>query len=135
MLKKTLRIVTLACLPLFFAACGGSSSTDTGGAYAGHYQGNLVGSAGHEANAGPMEFTVDSNGKLTGTATVNVYGQVLEGTVDGSGAMKIQMWFGGIGQTQSMVMTGQIKSDNTFSGTDYENAKPDVTGTFSGKKD
>lgn len=133
-LKKLLRLLTLACVPFFFVACGGSSS-DSVSTYAGHYQGTLTGDPGHEANAGPMEYTLDDSGKLTGTATVNGYPQVLDGSVDSSGKLQIQMWFGGVGQVASMVMTGQINSDNTFSGSDYENAKPYVTGKFSGKKD
>ena len=78
MLKKITRIAVLASLPLFFVACGGGSS-DSVESYAGHYQGTLAGSPGHEKNAGKLEFTISSTGKLTGTANVNIYPQILDG--------------------------------------------------------
>jgi hypothetical protein len=134
MLKKITRIAVLASLPLFFVACGGSSSESVE-SYAGHYKGTLAGSPGHEKNAGKLEFTISSTGKLTGTANVNIYPQILDGSIDSSGTMKIQMWSGGIGKYASMVMSGTVKADNTFTGTTYENYKPSVTGTFAGKKD
>ena len=133
MLKKTLRILALACLPLLFVACGGSS--DSTASYAGHYTGNIAGDAGSTQNSGPMEFTVDSAGALKGSATVNSFPVILVGTVDSAGVIKMQMWYGAVGDFAAMVMTGQVKSDNTFSGTQYENHKPEVTGTFAGKKD
>lgn len=131
MLKKTLRILALACLPLLFVACGGSS--DSTASYAGHYTGNIAGDPGSTQNSGPMEFTVDAAGALKGSATVNKFPVTLVGTVSTAGVIKIQMWYGG--DFAAMVMTGQVKSDNTFSGTQYENHKPAVTGTFAGKKD
>jgi hypothetical protein len=145
MISKYAKALALV-LPLLLGACGGSSSSDSTAStttttttaapspadYAARYVGSVAGITS-ALDTGSFDFTVASNGSITGTAVVKNLPFTLTGSVNSSGVVAMGLY--AANGFHGHNWDGQItKPSGAVSGTWYHAWESGVNkdGTFSG---